>query len=86
MSSAGGSMKRTIATNKHVRNDWKRTIAIVFICFLMLTVGYFAGVLHHAPWRNRVHNETATWEASLGNEEAAPEPSMSTQEKIENEL
>ena len=84
MSSAGGSMKRTIATNKHVRNDWKRTIAIVFICFLMLTVGYFAGVLHHAPWRNL--EQPATWEASLGNEEAAPEPSMSTQVKIENEL
>ena len=86
MSSAGGSMKKKTKKKLLNNNDWKRTIALVFICFLMLTVGYFAGVLHHAPWRNRVHNETATWEASLGNEEAAPEPSMSTQEKIENEL
>jgi|TARA_B110000090_G_C13189811_1_gene372602 hypothetical protein len=86
MSSAGGSRFNEKTKKKLLKNDWKRTIAIVFICFLMLTVGYFAGVLHHAPWRNRVHNETATWEASLGNEEAAPEPSMSTQEKIENEL
>ena len=85
MSSAGGSMKKK-RKKKLLQNDWKRTIAIMFVCFLMLTVGYFAGVLHHAPWRNRVNNETATWDSSLGNEEATPEPSMSTQVQIENDL